>query len=87
VPGQFRAASTHVAPVGSNVGLPHGPYTDPYDDRANLLSTAGDIRTPNGEFMSVDRFRTLGMESRDGSEINDNTPRDEGGYDYFRAKR
>lgn len=64
-----------------------GPYTtiDPYDDRTNLLR-GGDGTTPNGEFMSTDRWR--GPESRDGSEpYHDNTPPgNESSYDYFRGK-
>jgi len=84
VPEHFR--TTHVAPAAGDLGLRHGPYTDPYDDRTNLLGAAGDVRTPNGEFMSVDRFRTP-TESRDGTESGYNTPRNEGGYDYFRAKQ
>ncbi|ETI26092.1 hypothetical protein G647_02869 [Cladophialophora carrionii CBS 160.54] len=84
VPAQFRVAP--VAPAAGNLGPRLGPYTDPYDDRANLLGSAGDIRTPNGEFMAMDQFRTP-MESRDGSEYHDNTPRDELSYDYFRSKR
>ena len=86
VPSQFRIAPSHVAPVEGDVGLRHGPYTDPYDDRTNLLGSAADLSTPNGQFMSVDRFRPP-MESREGSEYNDHTPRDEGSYDYFRTKR
>lgn len=56
-----------------------GPYiVDPNDDRANLLRSAGDLRTPNGEFMSMDQFRTPGQTPF--------TPGDGGGsYDYFRG--
>ena len=89
VPIQFRSTPAHVAPVEArDIELRHGPYTDPYDDRANLLGSAGDVPTPNGEFMSVDRWRAP-PESRDGSETgyHDTTPRDELSYDYFRSKR
>lgn len=55
----------------------HGPYTDPNDDRQNLLHGAGDIRTPNGEFMSMDRWRTPGPTPY--------TPEQPGSYDYFRG--
>lgn len=63
----------------SDLGVQHGRYTDPYDDRTNLLGGAGDIPTPNGEFMSIDRFGT-----------GTATPvsyRDHpgGSYDYFRS--
>ena len=87
VHSQFRGGPAHVAPMEGDMGLRHGPYTDPYDDRTNLLGAAGDMRAPNGGLMSVDRFRMAGLESREGSEYNDNTPRDEGNYDYFRTKR
>jgi calcium permeable stress-gated cation channel len=79
-------SNVRVAPVEGDLGMRHGPYTDPYDDRTNLLGSAGDMPTPHGEFISMDRFRTPGT-SRDGSEYHDNTPRNEGGYDYFRAQR
>jgi len=85
VPEQFRsgipASSTN---EGGDLGLRHGPYTDPYDDRTNLLHGVGDVRTPTGEFMSVDRWRAPADESRDGS--GRNTPAEElnSGYDYFR---
>ncbi|KAK5070313.1 hypothetical protein LTR70_010684 [Exophiala xenobiotica] len=57
----------------------HGPYTDPNDDRANLLTNAGpDLHEPNGEFMSVERWRTPG-----GTPY---TPGDNpSSYDYFRG--
>ncbi|KAK5084733.1 hypothetical protein LTR05_005811 [Lithohypha guttulata] len=52
----------------------HGPYTDPNDDRANLLHGVGDIRSPNGEFMDMDRWRTPGPTQSE----------QPGSYDYFR---
>ncbi|EXJ67479.1 uncharacterized protein A1O5_09492 [Cladophialophora psammophila CBS 110553] len=92
VPSQLRP-SPAITPDGSSGGLGprHGPYTDPYDDRTNLLGGVGDVRTPNGEFMSLDRWRTP-VGSRDGSEADvyrDVTPREElnTNYDYFRERR
>lgn len=57
----------------------HGPYTDPNDDRANLLTDVGpDLHTPNGQFMTMDRWRTPGA--------TPHTPGDDpGSYDYFRS--
>ena len=90
VAGQFRSAPAHVAPPDfGDMGLHHEPYTDPYDDRANLLSGAGNFPPPSGEFMSVDQSQTP-TGSRDGSELggyHDTTPRDDLSYDYFRSKR
>jgi len=74
-----REGFTRHAPPGG-LSVPHGPYTDPYDDRTNLLRGAGELRTPNGEFMNVDRWRT-----------NASTPNqhedESGSYDYFRGRR
>ncbi|KIY03457.1 uncharacterized protein Z520_00148 [Fonsecaea multimorphosa CBS 102226] len=93
VPSQFRHGAPAPFDGHTSGGLEprHGPYTDPYDDRANLLGSAGDVRTPNGEFMSVDRWRTP-VVSRDGSEADgyqDTTPGEElnTSYDYFRGRR
>ena len=63
----------------SDLGVRHGLYTDPYDDRANLLGGAGDVRTPNGQFMSMDRWQS-GSTPTPGYEQG-------GSYDYFRAPR
>lgn len=93
VPSQFR--TTPLSSESVDLGMRHGPYTDPYDDRTNLLHGAGDVRTPNGEFMSLARWRTPGDES--GSEFGGhgyrdtsttNTPAEElnAGYDYFRGR-
>lgn len=59
---------------------PHGPYTDPNDDRANLLTDVGpDLHTPNGEFMTMDRWRTPGAAAP--YTAGDNP----GSYDYFKG--
>ena len=65
--------------ISLNMRPAHGPYTDPDDDRANLLAGAGDLRTPNGEFMSLDQFRTPGAQ---GHYTQNDAP---GSYDYFRG--
>lgn len=94
VPSQIRAAALATSESG-DLGMHHGPYLDITDDRANLLQGVGDLRTPNGEFMSIDQWRTHD-ESREGSDTGiyrDNsggyTPTEETnlGYDYFRGKR
>ncbi|KIV79627.1 hypothetical protein PV11_07177 [Exophiala sideris] len=85
VPSQFRSG-IRSSTEGGDLGLrPHGPYTDPYDDRTNLLNGVGDVRTPTGEFMSLDRWRTPG-ESRTGTATH--TPNEElnSSYDYFRSR-
>jgi len=88
VPQAFRwgeltreSSATHEQEEAGDLGLQHSAYTDPYDDRANLLGGMGDIRTSNGEFMSIDRWRT-------GDSAQD-TPGDEehSSYDYFRGRR
>ncbi|KIW46497.1 uncharacterized protein PV06_02166 [Exophiala oligosperma] len=90
VPNQFRTTNNRRSVEGGDLGLrPHGPYTDPYgqyDDRTNLLHGVGDVRTPTGEFMSMDRWRSP-SQSRDRTSTH--TPVDElnSGYDYFRGRR
>jgi len=57
----------------------HGLYTDPNDDRANLLANvAPDLPTPNGEFMTMDQWRAPGAGSYTPGENS-------GSYDYFRG--
>ncbi|KAK5464899.1 hypothetical protein LTS15_001462 [Exophiala xenobiotica] len=92
VPRQFRTAETRrqSTEVGGDLGMrpQHGPYTDPYDDRTNLLhGVVADVGMPTGEFMSLDRWRTPAA-SRNGTGAA-NTPADEwnSGYDYFRGRR
>ncbi|RVX72238.1 hypothetical protein B0A52_04442 [Exophiala mesophila] len=73
VPAQFRLSQLE-------------PPSDQYSDRANLLNDIGDIRTPNGEFMSTDRWQAPGSAYRDTSRTN--TPDESNnGYDYFRGRR
>jgi len=87
VPSQFRTEPRRKSTEEGDLGMrPHGPYTDPYDDRTNLLHGVGDVRTPTGEFMSLDRWRTPAA-SRNSTGVN--TPADElnSGYDYFRGMR
>ena len=78
------------------LGLRHGPYTDPYDDRTNLLRGAGteQMRTPGGEFLPMDRWRTgRGGENEYGVLGGGQTPdleeeeQQEGSYGYFRGRR
>ncbi|RMZ87731.1 hypothetical protein DV736_g5040, partial [Chaetothyriales sp. CBS 134916] len=66
-------------PAG-DLGMKHGTYTDPDDDRQNLLS---DTRTPNAEFMTLDRWRT-GETATPSAYSYDNDSA--GGYDYFRGR-
>ena len=63
----------------SDLGVRPGRYTDPYDDRTNLLGRAGEVPTPSGEFMSIDRWQT--------GTSTPNSYRDQpgGSYDYFRS--
>ena len=63
----------------SDIGVRPGIYTDPYDDRTNLLGRASNVPTPSGEFMSMDRWQS-----------GTSTPRSYrdhpgGSYDYFRS--
>lgn len=85
VPRQFRTVPP-VSAEGGDLGLHQGRHTDPYDDRTNLLHDVGDFRTPNGEFMSMDRWQTPGH-SRRGSATHTPTNEFNSGYDYFRGKR
>ncbi|KAL2398526.1 hypothetical protein ABEF93_000942 [Exophiala dermatitidis] len=96
VPPQIRAAALGV-PEAGDLGIQHGYYNDITDDRANLLHGVGDIRTPNGEFMSLDRWQTH-EDGREGSDTipyrdynysGGHTPSEEmnTGYDYFRGRR
>ncbi|EXJ87769.1 hypothetical protein A1O1_04696 [Capronia coronata CBS 617.96] len=89
VPSRIRSAAL-TASIGGDLGMQQ-PYIDLNDDRTNLLQGVGDLRTPNGEFMSLEEWRT-----RDGSDagtFRDHsggaTPAEEtvSGYDYFRARR
>jgi calcium permeable stress-gated cation channel len=84
-PGTQNDSMERLGGENSDLGLRHGPYTDPYDDRTNLLRGVGDIRTPNGEFMPMDRWRT-GQSGRYGPVGQ--TPDEEpvGSYDYFRER-
>ncbi len=63
----------------SDLGVQHGRYTDPYDDRTNLLGAAGDVPIPSGEFMSMDRF---GTGTTTPASYRDHPG---GSYDYFRS--
>ncbi|KIX03066.1 uncharacterized protein Z518_06616 [Rhinocladiella mackenziei CBS 650.93] len=92
VPSQFRRSVPPTAD-GGDLGMRQPTYADPYDDRTNLLNDGGDVRTPNEEFISLDRWQTS---SRDGSiprgyrdNSATNTPAEElnSGYDYFRGRR
>lgn len=58
-----------------------GVKTDPYDDQTNLLRGAGEVRSPGGEFMSMDRWRT---ETSTPASSRDQPG---GSYDYFRAQQ
>ena len=82
-----RESSMDRSGVGADIGLGlrHGPYTDPYDDRTNLLRGQGDVSTPGGEFLPMDRWRT----GQSGYVPVEPTPEEEpvGSYDYFRGKR
>ncbi|EXJ82985.1 hypothetical protein A1O3_06802 [Capronia epimyces CBS 606.96] len=89
IPTHLRTASLATSGDG-DLGVQH----DLNDDRTNLLQDIGDFRAPNGEFMSLDRWRT--HESGDGSDAGayrelggGYTPSEEEflGYDYFRGKR
>lgn len=84
---QDFAEHEHTMNTDGDLSMRHGAYTDPNDDRTNLLRTVGDIRTPNGEFMSMDRWQA----ERSGYDSALGTPRHEGGgggsYDYFRGNR
>lgn len=55
----------------------HGPYTDPNDDRVNLLRDVDQGRHPDEEFMTMDQWRTPGEPYTPGHGV--------GGYDYFRS--
>ena len=79
----FRSGlSTPVEAPAGDLGVKHGPYTDPYDDRQYLLEGAGDITTPSGEFMSMDRFRTGESQTPSRYSYNEDAA---GSYDYFRG--
>lgn len=76
-PRYSQLAQVEISDNG-DIGLhpQHGPYTDPDDDRANLLRDVGGVNTPNGQFMTMDQWRTPGP-----------TPssRADDSYDYFRG--
>lgn len=55
----------------------HGPYTDPNDDRVNLLRDVDDTRYQGDQFMTMDQWRTPGEPYTPGNGT--------GGYDYFRS--
>jgi calcium permeable stress-gated cation channel len=84
-PGTRDDSMDKLGGENSDLGLRHGPYTDPYDDRTNLLRGVGDIRTPDGNFMPMDRWRT---NQSGGYGPVGQTPDEEpvGSYDYFRER-
>lgn len=79
----FRTGGTPVfqkeTDGASDLGVRQGLYTDPYDDRTNLLGGAGDVGTPSGEFMSMNRWQT--------GTTTPSSHKDQpgGSYDYFRS--
>lgn len=87
-PGTRDNSTDRLGGENPDLGLRHGPYTDPYDDRTNLLRGVGDTRTSNGEFMPMDRWRTdqSGNSGRYGpvGQTSDGEPA--GSYDYFRGR-
>jgi hypothetical protein len=89
-PGTRESSVDRVGAEDSDMGLRHGPYTDPYDDRTNLLRTGGGVAMPNEEFMSMDRWRT-GQSGNGSSGYGPvgQTPEEEpvGSYDFFRGRR
>jgi hypothetical protein len=67
------------AEPASDLGVRHGLYTDPDDDRANLLGRHGEVPVPSGQFMAMDRWQT--GTTTPGSY----TDQPGGSYDYFRS--
>jgi hypothetical protein len=90
VPNQFRTSypPSLAGPAHGDLGVSRPRhYRDYDDDHATLLNGVADISTPNGEFMSTDRWQ----HSTGGT----TTPTDdshlrydyESGYDYFRGRK
>ena len=85
-----RESSVDRVGADSDMGLRHGPYTDPYDDQTNLLKAAGGVARPNEEFLSMDRWRTgQSGNSSSGYGPVGQAPEEEsvGSYDFFRGRR
>lgn len=87
-PGTPNSSMDPLGAGDSDLGLRHGPYTDPYDDRTNLLRAPGGTTTPNRELISMDRWRT-GQSGASGYGPVGQTPDEEpvSSYDYFRGRK